>query len=65
MFYQVQEETEVDQPQTDSDKDEESTQSQTAASSHSAFQLIVNAFRRKFSVTAPSGSSDAAVTMFV
>uniref|UniRef100_A0A3B4THF7 F-actin monooxygenase n=1 Tax=Seriola dumerili TaxID=41447 RepID=A0A3B4THF7_SERDU len=60
---QVQAETEADKPHTDSRQDGEPSQSQSPASSHSAFQLIANAFRRTFSVTNPSSSSNAAVTM--
>ncbi|XP_035520801.1 protein-methionine sulfoxide oxidase mical2b [Morone saxatilis] len=60
---QVQAETEADKPQTDSGQDEEPSQSQTSASSPSAFQLLANAFKRKFSVTNPSSSSNTAVTM--
>lgn len=65
MSYQVHAETEADKPRTDLGQDGEPSQSQTSASSPSAFQLIANAFRRTFSVTNPSGSSGAAVTMFV
>ncbi|KAI3370864.1 hypothetical protein L3Q82_007381 [Scortum barcoo] len=60
---QVQAETEADKPQTDSGQDGEPSQSQTSASPLSAFQLIANAFRRKFSVNNPSSSSNTAVTM--
>ncbi|XP_068170293.1 F-actin-monooxygenase mical2b-like isoform X4 [Antennarius striatus] len=60
---QVQAETEADKPQTDSRQDEEPSQSQPSASAPSAFQLIVNAFRRTFSVTDPSSRSSAPVTM--
>ncbi|XP_051239431.1 F-actin-monooxygenase mical2b isoform X2 [Dicentrarchus labrax] len=60
---QVQAGTETDKPQTDSGQDEEPSQSQTSASSPSAFQLLANAFKRKFSVTNPSSSSNTAVTM--
>ena len=65
MFYQLQAETEADKPQTDSGQEGEPTQSQTSASSSSALQMIANAFRRTFSVTNPSSSSNTAVTMFV
>lgn len=65
MFYQVLAETEADKLQTDSCQDGESSQSQTSASSLSAFQLIANAFRRTFSVTNPSRSSNTAVIMYV
>ncbi|XP_044048503.1 protein-methionine sulfoxide oxidase mical2b isoform X5 [Siniperca chuatsi] len=60
---QVQAETEADKPQTDLGQDGEPSQSQTSASSPSALQLIANAFRRTFSVTNPSSSSNTAVTM--
>ncbi|XP_029377963.1 F-actin-monooxygenase mical2b isoform X1 [Echeneis naucrates] len=60
---QVQAETEADKPHTDSGQDEGPSQSQTPAPHLSAFQLIANAFRRKFSVTNPSNSSNTAVTM--
>ncbi|GAA6231235.1 protein-methionine sulfoxide oxidase mical2b-like isoform X1 [Lates japonicus] len=60
---QVQAETEADKPHTDSGQDGEPSQSQSPASSHSAFQLIANAFRRTFSVTNPSSGSKTAVTM--
>ncbi|XP_070827721.1 F-actin-monooxygenase mical2b isoform X2 [Chaetodon trifascialis] len=55
---QVQAETEADKPQTDSGQDGEPPQGQT-----SAFQLLANAFRRTFSLTNPSSSSNTAVTM--
>ncbi|XP_039988786.1 protein-methionine sulfoxide oxidase mical2b isoform X7 [Xiphias gladius] len=55
-------ETEADKPHTDSGQEGELSRSQTSASSHSAFQLIANAFRKTFSVTNPSGSSNSAVT---
>ncbi|XP_071362521.1 F-actin-monooxygenase mical2b isoform X2 [Trachinotus anak] len=60
---QVQAGTEADKPRTDSGQDGGPSQSQTPASSPSAFQLIANAFRRTFSVTNPSSSSNTAVTM--
>ncbi|XP_038563092.1 protein-methionine sulfoxide oxidase mical2b-like isoform X3 [Micropterus salmoides] len=60
---QVQAETEEDKPQTDSGQDGEPSQSQASPSSPSALQLIANAFRRTFSVTNPSSSSNTAVTM--
>ncbi|KAM9351924.1 F-actin-monooxygenase mical2b [Symphorus nematophorus] len=60
---QLQAETEADKPQTDSGQDGEPTQSQTSASSPSTLQMIANAFRRTFSVTNPSSSSNTAVTM--
>ncbi|XP_042267116.1 protein-methionine sulfoxide oxidase mical2b isoform X2 [Thunnus maccoyii] len=60
---QVQAETEADKPQTDSGQDGEPAQSQSSASSPSAFQVIANAFRRTFSVSNPSSSSNTAVTM--
>ncbi|KAM9854392.1 F-actin-monooxygenase mical2b [Aulostomus maculatus] len=60
---QVQAEMEAHNPPTDSGQDGEPAESQTSASSPSAFQLIANAFRRTFSVTNPSGSSNTAVTM--
>ncbi|XP_026167857.1 F-actin-monooxygenase mical2b isoform X6 [Mastacembelus armatus] len=60
---QVQAETEADKPQIDSSQEGESSQSQNSASSHSALQLIANAFRRTFSVTNPSRSANTAVTM--
>ncbi|KAM7396257.1 hypothetical protein PAMP_019314 [Pampus punctatissimus] len=59
----VQAETETDKPQTDSGQDGEPPQSQTSAPSPSAFQLIANAFRKTFSVTNRSSSSNTAVTM--
>ncbi|XP_029991782.1 LOW QUALITY PROTEIN: protein-methionine sulfoxide oxidase mical2b-like [Sphaeramia orbicularis] len=59
----VQAETEADKPQTDSGQDGEPAPSQTPSSPSSAFQLIANAFRRTFSVTNPSSSSNAAVIM--
>ncbi|XP_076588756.1 F-actin-monooxygenase mical2b isoform X3 [Chaetodon auriga] len=55
---QVQAETEADKTQTDSGQDGEAPQGQT-----SAFQLLANAFRRTFSLTNPSSSSNTAVTM--
>ncbi|XP_077424095.1 F-actin-monooxygenase mical2b-like isoform X6 [Vanacampus margaritifer] len=64
MFYQVQAETEADKPQADSGQHRRATESQFAsASSLSAFQLIANAFRRRFSVTNSSSSSNTAPTM--
>ncbi|KAM3610093.1 uncharacterized protein V6R79_025241 [Siganus canaliculatus] len=60
---QVQAETEADKLQTDSSQDREPSRCQSPSSSPSAFQLIVNAFRRTFSVTNPSSSSSTAVTM--
>ncbi|KAM7414000.1 hypothetical protein PAMA_019021 [Pampus argenteus] len=60
---QVQAETETDKPQTDSGQDGEPPQSQTSAPSPSALQLIANAFRKTFSVTNRSSSSNTAVTM--
>lgn len=66
MFYQVPAETEADKPQReDWSQDSGPSQSQTSASSLSAFQLIANAFRRTFSVTNPSKSSNTAVVMYV
>ncbi|XP_041794158.1 protein-methionine sulfoxide oxidase mical2b isoform X1 [Chelmon rostratus] len=55
---QVQAETEADKPQTGSGQDREPSQSQT-----SAFQLLANAFRRTFSLSNPSSSSNTAITM--
>ncbi|XP_026221431.1 protein-methionine sulfoxide oxidase mical2b isoform X2 [Anabas testudineus] len=60
---QVPAETEADKLHKDSSQDGEPSQSQASASSLSAFQLIANAFRRKFSVTNPSRSSNTAVIM--
>ncbi|XP_077424091.1 F-actin-monooxygenase mical2b-like isoform X2 [Vanacampus margaritifer] len=62
--HQVQAETEADKPQADSGQHRRATESQFAsASSLSAFQLIANAFRRRFSVTNSSSSSNTAPTM--
>nr|XP_046251209.1 protein-methionine sulfoxide oxidase mical2b isoform X3 [Scatophagus argus] len=60
---QVQAEREADKPETDLCQDGEPSQSQSSSSSPSAFQVIANAFRRTFSVTNPSSSSNTAVTM--
>ncbi|XP_061628518.1 F-actin-monooxygenase mical2b isoform X5 [Phyllopteryx taeniolatus] len=61
---EVQTETEADKPHADFSQHGESTESQFAsASSLSAFQLIANAFRRTFSVTSSSSSSNTAPTM--
>ncbi|XP_041652089.1 protein-methionine sulfoxide oxidase mical2b isoform X9 [Cheilinus undulatus] len=60
---QVQAETEADKIQTDPGQDGQLSQSQTSASSNSTFQLIANAFRRTFSVTNPSNSSNSEVPM--
>ncbi|XP_068595063.1 F-actin-monooxygenase mical2b-like [Brachionichthys hirsutus] len=60
---QVQAETEADKPQTDSRQDGESSQSQASAAAPLGFQLLVNAFRRTFSVTNPSSRSNTPVTM--
>ncbi|XP_061677729.1 F-actin-monooxygenase mical2b isoform X5 [Syngnathoides biaculeatus] len=61
---QVQAKTEADKPHADFSQHGEQTESQFAsASSLSAFQLIANAFRRTFSVTSSSSSSNTAPTM--
>ncbi|XP_027128126.1 F-actin-monooxygenase mical2b isoform X3 [Larimichthys crocea] len=63
ITHQHKDQVQADKSQTDSSQDGEPSQSQPSASSPSAFQLIANAFRRTFSVTNPSNSSSAAVTM--
>lgn len=63
MFYQVQ--AEGDKPQTNPGQNREASQSQTSASSPSAFQAIASAFRRTFTFSNHSSSSNTTVTMFV
>ncbi|XP_034445036.1 protein-methionine sulfoxide oxidase mical2b isoform X3 [Hippoglossus hippoglossus] len=60
---QVTAETEADQPDTDSGLGQDGESSQSQTSSHSAFQLIASAFKRRFSGTNPSSSSNTAVAM--
>ncbi|KAK2841840.1 hypothetical protein Q5P01_012040 [Channa striata] len=59
----LQAETEADKPQTGSGQKREPSQSQNSSSSLSGFRLIANAFRRTFTVTKPSRSSNTAVIM--
>ena len=61
MCYQVTAETGADQPHTDSGLGQDGESSQSQTSSHSTFQLIASAFRRRFSGTIPSSSSNTAV----
>ncbi|XP_069018633.1 F-actin-monooxygenase mical2b isoform X2 [Embiotoca jacksoni] len=60
---QVQAEAETDKPPTSSGQNGEASQSQASASSPSAFQVIANAFRRKFGGTIHSAGANAAVAM--
>ncbi|KAL3062041.1 hypothetical protein OYC64_010042 [Pagothenia borchgrevinki] len=59
---QVEVPAEADKLQPDSGQDEETPPSQPSAPP-STFQLIANAFRRRFSVTHPSSRTNTAVTM--
>ncbi|KAK5867943.1 hypothetical protein PBY51_012396 [Eleginops maclovinus] len=61
--HQQQVPAEADKLQPDSGQDGETSPSQTSASPPSTFQLIANAFRRRFSVTTPSSRTNTAVTM--
>ncbi|XP_060932409.1 F-actin-monooxygenase mical2b [Limanda limanda] len=60
---QVTSETGADQLHSDSNQDLDGDSSQSQSSSHSTFQLIASAFRRRFSGTNPPDSSSTAVPM--
>ncbi|XP_028263323.1 F-actin-monooxygenase mical2b isoform X2 [Parambassis ranga] len=63
LDWEMEVQTEADKPQTDPGQNGEASQSQTSASSPSAFQAIASAFRRTFTLSNHSSSSNTAVTM--